>query len=423
MEINKKLQYRLLERNIRYSYIDGMLFAVMMGATLPYLGLYTLRFNGPDELVNLITAVQPIVLSVFTLLGTAYANSFQKKKRLLIPPSILQRLFILFIALVPFLPAKWHAWSFFSLWALMYVPWAYSGLTWSPMMCNIIPAERRGRFFGVRNALTGFTTLLGTFFTGIALTHLPFPRAFFGIFLVSFVCTAISYYFLTKHIEPLVPEPGETKDQIRSSNARMFQLDLAGNLQPFQDPVYGRIFSLGCLAVFIFHVGYSMAVPLYVLRQIKQLGFDNGSVSFIATVTGITALIGSYMGGRASDKWGYRYVLLFSTLLSLIPPMIWATSGRMLWLTCAAMLWGFTGNAYMICFLYMVLAVSPTKDRSRYVGMNTVIGNSAGALGPLLGIVLVKLPSVDIQGALWVATLIMLAGVFASYYLVKKTSI
>jgi MFS family permease len=423
MEINQKLQYRLLARNIRYSNSDGMFFSIMMGATLPYLGLYTLRFNGPDELVNLITAVQPIVLSVFTLLGTAYANSFQKKKALIMPPSVLQRLFILLIAFVPFLPSGWHAWSFFSLWALVYVPWAYSGLAWSPMMCNIVPEEMRGRFFGTRNALTGFTTLLGTFLTGVALAKLPFLQAFTGIFLVSFACTAVSYFFLAKQIEPLVPEPGETKEQMRTGNVRMFQLDLKGNLQPFQDPVYGRIFSLSCLAVFIFHVGYSMAGPLYILRQIKQLGFDNAAVSFIATATGITALVGSYVGGRASDKWGFRYVLLFSTLLCLIPPLIWAFTDRMVWLTGAAMLWGLTGNAYMICFLYMVLAVSPTKDRSRYVGMNTVIGNMAGALGPIIGIFLVKIPTVNIQGALGVATVIMLAGVFASYSVVKKTNL
>jgi MFS family permease len=423
MEINQKLQYRLLDRNIRYSNIDGMFFSIMLGSSLPYLGLYILRFNGPDELVNLITAVQPIVLSVFTLLGTAYANSFLKKKALIMPASILQRLFILLIAFIPFLPSAWRAWAFFALWALVYVPWAYAGLAWSPLICNIVPEELRGRFFGTRNALTGLTTLLGTFLTGVVLAKLPYSQAFFGIFLVSFLCTAVSFFFLTKQIEPLVPEPGETKKQIRTSNARMFQLDLKGNLQPFQDPVYGKIFSLSCLAVFIFHVGYSMAGPLYILRQIKQLGFDNAAVSFIATATGITALVGSYAGGRASDKWGYRYVLLFSTLLCLIPPLIWAVTDRMFWLTGAAMLWGLTGNAYMICFLYMVLAASPAKDRSRYVGMNTVIGNMAGALGPLIGIFLVKIPSVNIQGALGAATIIMLAGVFASYYVVKKTSI
>jgi MFS family permease len=423
MEINPKLQYRLLARNIRYSNLDGMFFSIMMGATLPYLGLYILRFNGPDELVNLITAVQPIVLFVFTLLGTAYANSFQKKKPLIMPSSVLQRLFILFIAFVPFLPSGWRAWSFFTLWAMVYVPWAFSGLAWSPMMCNIVPEEMRGRFFGTRNALTGFTTLLGTFLTGVALAKLPFLQAFFGIFLVSFFCTAVSYYFLAKQIEPLVAEPGETKKQFRTGNTRIFKLDLKDNLQPFHDPVYGKIFSRSCLAVFIFHVGYSMAVPLYILRQIKQLGFDNATVSFIATVTGITALVGSYAGGRASDKWGYRYVLLFSTLLCLISPLIWAVTDRMLWLIGAAMLWGLAGNAYMICFLYMVLAVSPSKDRSRYVGMNTVIGNMAGAFGPLISIFLVKIPSVDIQGALGAATLIMLAGVFASYYVVKKTNL
>ena len=423
MLINKKVQARVLERNIRYSYLDGMLYCVMMGATIPYLGLYILRFNGPPELVNLITAVQPIITCIFTLLGTAYANSFQRKKVLLMPPSVAVRLLVLVIGFIPFLPAKTHAWAFFIMWGVLYIPWAYCGLTWSPMMCNIVPEERRGRFFGTRNALTGFTTLLGTFLTGIALAKFDYLPAFTGIFTVSAICTLISFYFLAQHIEPVDWEPGEDKTKLRSDNSRMFELDWKGNLQPFTDPEFGRIFNLCCLAVFVFHIGYSMAIPLFTLRQIEQLGFGNSTVSTIATLSSLTALIGSYVGGYFSDRWGFRYVLLCSTGLALIPPLIWAVTDQLFWLYSASMLWGFTGNAYMICFLYMVLRVSPFKNRSRFLGMNTVIGNLAGALGPLLGMVLIKIPAIDIQGSLICATVIMFAGVIISSVLVRKTSI
>ncbi|HEY8464891.1 MAG TPA: MFS transporter [Bacillota bacterium] len=423
MLINRKVQARLLKRNIRYSMIDGMFYAIMLGATIPYLGLYILRFNGPPELVNLITAVQPTVTCIFTLLGTAYANSFQRKKILLIPPSIAVRLLILVIAFVPFLPANIHAWAFFTLWGIFYIPSSYCGLTWSPMMCNIVPEEKQGRFFGVRNALTGFTTLLGTSFTGIALSRFPFLPAFTGTFIISFLCTAVSFYYLAKHVEPVDWEPGEDRTKVRSNNSRLFQLDLAGNLQPFLDPEYGRIFSLCCLAVFIFHIGYSMAIPLFTLRQIQQLGFSNSTVSTITILSGLTAFVGSYAGGYISDHWGFRYALLFSTTLALFPPLIWALSSRFIWLILASMLWGFSGNAYMICFSYMVLRMSPFKNRSRFVGMNTVIGNLAGALGPLISMLLVKFPNINIQGALICATAIMGAGVTIAYDLVRKTSI
>ncbi|HYH02450.1 MAG TPA: MFS transporter, partial [Bacillota bacterium] len=206
-------------------------------------------------------------------------------------------------------------------------------------------------------------------------------------------------------------------------NSRMFELDWKGNLQPFTDPEFGRIFNLCCLAVFVFHIGYSMAIPLFTLRQIEQLGFGNSTVSTIATLSSLTALIGSYVGGYFSDRWGFRYVLLCSTGLALIPPLIWAVTDQLFWLYSASMLWGFTGNAYMICFLYMVLRVSPFKNRSRFLGMNTVIGNLAGALGPLLGMVLIKIPAIDIQGSLICATVIMFAGVIISSVLVRKTSI
>lgn len=423
MYVNKKVQYRLLERNMRYSIIDGMFYCVMLGASVPYLGPYIRWFNGPPELVNLITAVQPITTCIFTLLGTAYANSFQKKKTLLMPPSVAVRFFILLIALIPLLPAQFRALGFFIMWGVLYIPWAYCGLTWSPMICNIVPEERRNRFFGTRNALTGATTLLGTFFTGIALDRFPFLPAFTGIFAVSFLCTAISFYYLTKQVEPIDWEPGEDKKRFRTDNSRLFELDLKGNLQPFHDPEFGKIFSLCCLALFVFHIGYSMAIPLFTLRQIDQLHFAKSAVSSIATLSGLTALLGSYAAGYVSSRWGFRYVLLFSTILALIPPLVWAFTADSFWLMAASMLWGFTGSAYMVCFLFMVLQVSPFKNRSRFVGMNIVIGNLAGALGPLVGMFLIKVPALNIQGTLACAALIMLAGVVLSFILVRKTSI
>ncbi|NLW48493.1 MAG: MFS transporter [Firmicutes bacterium] len=423
MNINKKIQYRLLSRNIRYAYIEGMAFCFMLGTTIPYLGLYILRFNGPEELVSLIASAQPVILCIFSLLAASFVNSFQKKKPVLIPASFLVRIFVFLIALIPLFPKPWHAWMLFIMWSLMYIPWAFSNLSWSPMMSNIIPDEMQARFFGTRNTLTGVTTLLGTIFTGFILGKMPFLPGFSLIFIISFAGTIVSLYYLNKQIEPLVPDPGETKKQYRTHNCPLFQFDFKTTFSTFWDPIYGKIFGLTCLAIFIFHIGYSMAIPLFTLRQVQQLGLDNSTIGWIATLTGLAALFGSYIGGRASNRWGYRYVLLFSTMFSIIPPLIWALTPKLPWLYLASFLWGLTGNAYMICFLYMVLAVSPFKDRSRFVAMNTVTGNLAGALGPIIGMFLIKIPAVEIQGSLLIASLFMFIGAIFSFLVAKKGNI
>ena len=420
MKIDKKLQHRLLARNIRYSYLDGMTYCFMMGTTIPYLGLYVLRFNGPTDLVGLIASIQPIVLCVVSLLAASYVNSFQKKKPVLMPSSLLVRLFIFFIATIPLFPKQWHAWMLFIMWGTTYIPWSICTISWSPMMSNIIPTEIQGKFFGTRNALTGATTLLGTVFAGIVLTKMPFLPAFSFIFVLSFAGTMVSLFYLNKHIEPLVPEPGESKKQIRTCNCPLFQFDFKTTIGTFSDPIYGPMFCLTSSAIFIFHIGYSMAIPLYTLRQVQELGLGDGTIGLIATLTGMAALFGSYWGGHTSNRLGYRYVLLFSTLAAIIPPLIWAITPNLLWLYLAAMLWGFTGNAYMICFQYMVLAVSPFKDRSRFVAMNTVTGNLAGALGPIIGMFLTKTPFLGIRGSLIIAALFMLTGAIFSFQVAKK---
>lgn len=422
MQISKKLQYRLLARNIRYSYIDGMTFSFMMGTTIPYLGLYVLRFNGPPELVSLIASIQPVVLCVMSLLAASYVNSFQKKKPVLMPPSLLLRLFIFLIAMIPLFPKPWHAWMLFIMWGMTYIPWSICSISWSPMMSNIIPQEIQGKFFGTRNALTGATTLLGTVFAGIVLSKMPFLSGFSFIFILSFTGTMVSLYYLNKHIEPIVPEPGENRKQFRTQNSPLFQFDFEKNIGTFKDPIYGPMFSLTACAIFIFHIGYSMAIPLYTLRQVQDLGLGNETIGLITTLTSVTALFGSYWGGHTSNRRGYRHVLLVSTLTATIPPLIWAATPILPWLFLAAALWGFTGNAYQICFQYMVLAFSPFKDRSRFVAMNTATGNLAGALGPIIGMFLTKAPFLGVRGSLIIAAVFMLTGAFFSFKVAKKAT-
>jgi MFS family permease len=423
MAISRKLQYELLDINTRYSFIDGIGFSIMMGATAPYIGLFILRLNGSSELVNLIASLQPIIVSIVSLLGASYVNSLTRNHPALIRHSLALRLFFPLIACIPLFHPSIRAGIFFALWLLLYIPWAMCGLLWSPMISNIIPDEIRGRFFGTRNAVTGITTLLGTLLTGVALAKLPFITTFSLVFIVSFISMMVSLFFLNKQIEPLLPEPDPAPESnLKTGSKTSFwrNLDLKTNFQTFTHPQCGYLFSLCCLTFFVFHIGFSMAGPLFTLRQIQQLSLDNGAIATIATLTSLAGLFGSYAGGIASERWGYRYVLLGSTLLATVPPLIWALSGSFFWIVVAAMGWGFIGNGYFICFFYMVLAFSPDQGRARFVAMNTVTGNLAGAIGPFLGMFLMKIPWFGIQGALVAASVIMLFGAAFSYHVAKK---
>ena len=419
MIINKKLQYRLLTRNTFFSYLDGISFSFLIGSSFPYIGLYILRFHGSADLVGLVSGIQPLTVCLMTLLTATLVNSFKRKKPILLSTGMITRLFVLGIAFVPLLPEQWRAPAFFGMWIVTFIPWSVMSLAWSAMIANMIPDENQSRFFGTRNAITGITGLIGTFLSGLILAEYPFSHAFMGIFGGAFLLSVISLFSLMRHMEPVVPAPGEIKT-LREPNVKLMQLDLAANFQTFRHPDYGAMFSLTCIAMFVFHIGFSMTIPLYTLRQVQQLGYSNATIGLFATVSGLTALCGSYAGGLASERWGYRYVLLVSTLTLVIWPILWAVSSSLPLLLLATGLGGFLMNAYYICFFFMVLAVSPYENRSRFVAMNTVVGNSAGAIGPLAGLLFIKIPWLGIQGTLLIAAAIMLLGAVLSFQVAKK---
>ncbi|NLV92532.1 MAG: MFS transporter [Firmicutes bacterium] len=400
--VNKKLQRRLLRRNTRFSFLDGMWFNVMMGATIPYMGVYMLRLGGTKGMVGGITSLPPFVSLLSVLLAASLVERYVPRLPLINKLNFTYRSLFLVVALIPLLPAEIRPTALLLMWGLIYIPWSMASVAWTPMMSTIVPEEERGRFFGNRNTAGGLVALVSTFIAGQVLERVPFLTAFSGVFFVSFIAVMVSQYYVMKQREPIEIIPGDPPAPI-SFQGRIKRV--------FSHREKGKLFAFYCAGILIFHFGLSFGWPLYPVRQVEELGLSNGVIGLLSTVGSAAALFGHFFGGRIIQRWGYFRLLLVTTLGSVISPLIW-TFFSSPWMLAVANIFGQIFSAgYFLCQFSIVMEIAPEEHLSDYTVLNSATANLAAALGPLAGTAVVQTIGVGTSVGFVLSSAIMFLGV------------
>lgn len=412
--VNRVLQQKLLQHNIRVSILDGMSFNIMMGATFPYMGLYILRLGGSEQMVGWLTSVPPIVSLLAVLAAAPLVERQAQKLPLIIKLNYISRSFFLIIAFIPLLPEKLRPLALIVCWSVMFIPWAAASVAWTPMISTMIPEHLRGKFFGNRNTLAGMVALMSTFVVGRVLDKVPFLTAFSAVFIVSFVAVMLSQYFVVKQREPVEEIPGDPPPIIPFAQ-RVKRV--------FTHPERGRRFALFCGGILVFHFGLTSSWPLYPVRQVEELGFSNGLIGTLSTIASAAGLLGNYTGGRIIHRWGYSRLLLLTTMGCILSPLVWAVASSPWVLGIATLVGNFFAAGYFLCQFTMVLELAPEEGLSDYVALNSATANLAGAVGPLVGTFVVGAVGRGTSIGLMLSSTIMVLGVGILWYMVRHQSL
>ncbi|WP_244922472.1 MFS transporter, partial [Thermus scotoductus] len=81
------------------------------------------------------------------------------------------------------------------------------GVVWLSWMADLVPEERRGRYFGLRNALLGLVGTLGNLLGGAVADRLPPPTGYQAVLLLGVGLGLLSVLLLRAQAEPPLPPP------------------------------------------------------------------------------------------------------------------------------------------------------------------------------------------------------------------------
>ena len=372
------LNEQQVESGLRISIVEGSfatLYATLAGGM--FLTGLALFLGANSFQIALISAIPALVTGFSFLAGFLVRRSGRRKELVLWTAGIGRGVFIV---LVPFLLLRLGIGLplFFAVVAASSILMNIAGTIWQSWISDLVPEARRGRFFGLRNAVHGLIGVLTAYGAGRGMDALKAaghePLGYGLAFGLAAAFGITSTILLTRQPEPEMPE---------KPPVGMREL-LFG---PLKEPQFRRLTAF--LAAW-FLTG-TLASPFYIVHMMKNLHFSFTAIGVYSIIGGLTGMLFQLFWGRIVDRFGSKPVTVFNFALVGIMPLLWvfATPAFRLpiWLDglMNGMVW--SGASLGLWNLLLDLADNPQRKESYFAIYGVVTGLGAFVASLIAGAV------------------------------------
>jgi len=387
MNSNKNKQNKLsredTEKTKKYSIVDGSAYNVMYGFGEQYITPYALKLGASSSEVGIIASVPSFIGAIFQIVGAKLSEHYKTRKRVVLFFVLIQALMILPLFLVPlFTKSMLLLTIIFSLY-LMAANAAGPG--WNSWIGAVIPDSERAEYFSRRNKITIIFLVISVLIAGTILNYFTDKNIWVGfgiLFIISFLGRIISWYYLTKQVEPEYIINDSEKFSFRDFLKRLPETNF-GNFVMFR--------SLVAFAVMI-------ASPFFAVYMLKDLQFTYIQYTIIVLVPMLIKILTVTYWGKYSKRLGTRNIMIVSAILIAFIPIAWFIAGYFYFghpiifflIMIAESISGFAWAGFeLTTFTYVLETVTPPK-RARCVAYFNILFGVAVLIGGLLGSFLVS---------------------------------
>lgn len=365
-----------ISRGLRVSIIEGtfaMLYSTLAGGM--FLAGLALFLGANSFQIALLTAI-PAFVTGFGFLSGYLVRRAGTRKWLVIWTAGIGR--FVFAVLVPFLLLRRHVGLplLFAVVAVSSILMSIAGTIWTSWISDLVPEERRGRFFGLRNGIHGLAGVITAYSAGRGMDALKAAgqeQLGYGLaFGLAVLFGAVSTLLLLKQ-----PEPGVPQRPLQSLRETF--------TGPLQEPQFRRLI----IFLVVWFLTGTLASPFYLVHLIKNLHFSFTAIGIYSIIGGTTGILFQLFWGRIIDRFGSRPVAVFNFALVGIMPLLWlfATPTFRLPIWCDALLNGvvWTGASLGLWNLLLDLADNPERKEGYFAIYGVVTGLGAFLASLLAG--------------------------------------
>ncbi len=376
------------KRNVLMLSLVGFVISLGFGAISPILPYYVVFLEGgitelPEELGVIQHASQyaveyGLMMSAFMLTRAFFARYFGSlsdrvgRKKLITAGSIIYSL----LAYAYILSS-----NVYDLYAIRGLQGIASAMVWpvaEALLMDSVPTQMRGRSMAIYMTLTNLAMIggpaigVGIYKFGIHVLGikgveqaLKFP--FIGLAVISAFSIVFSLLLkedrlkLTEEVgKPLTLEVKLPKTIKRSINT-IYVMALANG------------FAMGFIA------------PIMSLYIIQFISSDPTAIAVVTTVSGLFGLAAAYPGGRLSDRFGRKPLILIAGVFSRLMTLLIPTARDVEGLTVISTLRSIAFNMYVPSFRALQADIAPKNIRGRVFGTVQAMFNVGAVLGPIVG--------------------------------------
>lgn len=412
---NAERIYQLqVARNLKRNYLShlahGMLgqtgFNLLTAPT--FLPAYILLLSGMPLMVGVVQSLMSFGMMLTPIIGAHLIAHRPQVLKTGLFTGTLMRLMILCIALSGLLLSPESALVSISIFITLFGLFTgIQSVIFNFLMSKIIPVRKRGWLTGFRNFLAGLTSSLIAWVAGEYLFDSTLSATGYSYtFILAFVLTSIGLATLIIVKEPKSPIVSE-----RLSLLIRFK-EIPRTLRAEPD------FGVYIIARGIASLG-RMAMPFYIIYAGSNIELTGKTLGILTICFTMASTTSNLIWGLVADRTGFRFVLLCSLCIWILSTLALLNVSGDLILTCLVFIGigaGFQG--FQNASMNMTLEFGRRQDLPMYIGMANTVTEFAGAIGPLLGGILILVFSYQVT--FWVSIAFLGLGGIAIWLLVPE---
>jgi MFS family permease len=381
---NQKISRYRLKKGLRDATLDGSFYSVMTSLTNGvFLTGFALALGASHFEIGVIASL-PLVAPMVQLPISPFLAR-RRLKNICLWTSFLGRSVWGAVALLPFIaissPSHSVVWILILGLAFYQICASIAGVSWISWMTDLVSEKIRGRYFGNRNVAIGAFGIIATLGGGLLVKRYDVwfkPETLTGftfLFLVALTFGYMSINFLRK-----VPfDPGfEERTRLPF-------------LQCLSTVLKDKRFLILIFFSSCWGFGVNLASPFFTVFMFQDLHLGYETVAFY-TVLNLTAnLLGMWVWGRASDRYGNKPVMQSMGFLAAMLPFLWVfvTPVTVPYLgPFNHLLAGFCWAGINLTSVNLLLKLAKKEEQAVYFGVHAFVCSLFIALGPLAGGVL-----------------------------------
>ncbi|WP_246942091.1 MFS transporter [Bacillus pinisoli] len=407
-----KYSMDIIKRNERLSTWNGAASIIAQSFMMSFIPLFAIQVLGASNFqIGLISSMPSLMTMLAMIPGAIWISRLELKKAFTAYSIFAARFGLFLISLIPFIPYTNHAWILVVFIGLLNFPNALATLSWQSFIGDLIPDERRGKFFSQRSQILTIVGMITTFITGALLNIFDKtdPVPYQWIFLLGFLFGILEVYYLIKHTE--------IKKTVKKQNALSMKM-ISGI---FQHKPY--LYFLICAIIFNF--GWQMAWPLFNIYQINDAHATAFWISVFTVANQISQIVSYKWWGRFSDRYGNTVMLFIAAMGIGTAPFLTILSTNLYYLALTN-LWTGTFVAGTVMLLFnQLLRVSPEENRTAFLANYNFLIALMGCIAPQIGVWLLELYGVHFAMTFssiirWLGAFSFLVVVYIEYKSRKK---
>jgi MFS family permease len=393
-----KYSLEAIKRNERLSIWNGAASIISQSFITGFIPLFAIQILGASNLqVGLISSMPSFMTMLAMIPGAIWVNRLELKKAFTAYTILAARFGLLLISLIPFIPYTNHAWILVACIGLLNFPNALATLSWQSFIGDLIPDERRGKFFSERNRILTIVGMITTFVTGISLNIFNKGGAapYQWIFIIGFLFGVLEVFYLTRHTE---------KKRVERKHGSL-SWKMVGAIFKHKPYLYFLICAI------LFNFGWQMAWPLFNIYQINDAHATAFWFSVFTVANQVSQIISYKWWGKFSDQYGNTLMLFIASIGIGTAPFLTILSTNLYYLTVVNLWTGaFVAGTVMLLF-NQLLRVSPAENRTNFLANYNFLIALMGCLAPQVGVLLLEWYGV--KTAMTISSLIRWAGAFS----------